>query len=40
MFTLNQVVPWGRSYDEYRAMFALLDDNLNKPILGCGDAPP
>jgi len=39
MFTLNQVVPWGRSYDEYRAMFALLDDNLNKPILGCGDGP-
>ncbi|MFW5709545.1 MAG: SAM-dependent methyltransferase [Chloroflexota bacterium] len=39
MFTLNQVVPWGRSYDEYRAMFALLDDDLNKPILGCGDGP-
>jgi hypothetical protein len=39
MFTLNQVVPWGRSYDEYRAMFALDDDDLNKPILGCGDGP-
>ena len=23
MFTLDQVVPWGRSFDEYRSMFAI-----------------
>src|SRR4051794_10789727 len=39
MFTLDQVVPWGRSYDEYRHMFALTDDELRLTILGCGDGP-
>jgi hypothetical protein len=39
MFTLKQVVPWGRSYDEYRAMFALTDADLEGRILGCGDGP-
>lgn len=39
MFTLDQVVPWGRSFDEYRHMFALTDDDLNRRILGCGDGP-
>ena len=24
-FTLDKVVPWGRSYDEYVAMFALSE---------------
>jgi hypothetical protein len=38
-FTLDQVVPWGRSYDEYVAMFALTEVNLRKRILGCGDGP-
>jgi len=38
-FTLENVVPWGRSFDEYVAMFALSDDDLNKGILGCGDGP-
>ena len=28
MFTLDQVVPWGRSFDEYRRMFALTDDDF------------
>ena len=37
--SLEQVVPWGRSFDEYRRMFLLLDDDLEKPILGCGDGP-
>ena len=36
MFTLDQVVPWGRSFDEYRRMFALSDDELRLRILGCG----
>jgi hypothetical protein len=39
MFTLDEVVPWGRSFDEYRRMFALSDDNLSSRILGCGDGP-
>ncbi len=39
MFTLNQVVPWGRSFDEYRRMFALTDDDLKLKIVGCGDGP-
>jgi len=37
--TLNQVVPWGRSLDEYQLMFALSDADLDKSILGCGDGP-
>ena len=39
MFTLDQVVPWGRSFDEYRRMFALSDADLALNILGCGDGP-
>jgi hypothetical protein len=39
MFTLDQVVPWGRSFDEYRSMFALSDEDLTLKIVGCGDGP-
>lgn len=39
MFTLEQVVPWGRSFDEYRGMFALSTGDLALRILGCGDGP-
>jgi hypothetical protein len=39
MFTLEQVVPWGRSFDEYRRMFDLADDELRLRIIGCGDGP-
>ncbi|WP_347274972.1 class I SAM-dependent methyltransferase [Candidatus Kuenenia sp.] len=39
IFTLEKVVPWGRSFDEYLAMFALSEDYLWKRILGCGDGP-
>jgi len=39
MFTLNQVVPWGRSFDEYRRMFALSDGDLRGRVLGCADGP-
>jgi hypothetical protein len=39
MFTLEQVVPWGRSFDEYCRMFALSSDDLALRILGCGDGP-
>jgi hypothetical protein len=38
-FTLDQVVPWGRSYDEYIQMFKLNDQDLKSQILGCGDGP-
>ncbi len=38
-FTLNNVVPWGRSFDEYVAMFNLSEADLQKNILGCGDGP-
>lgn len=39
MFTLEEVVPWGRSFDEYHRMFGLSDDDLVRKILGCGDGP-
>jgi SAM-dependent methyltransferase len=38
-FALDKVVPWGRSYDEYLAMFALTEADLTRHILGCGDGP-
>ena len=37
--TLSEVVPWGRSYDEYVSMFALSGVDLSKRILGAGDGP-
>ena len=37
--TLDKVVPWGRSYDEYVRMFGLSEDDLMLRILGCGDGP-
>ena len=36
---LNKVVPWGRTLEEYKLMFALSDADLNMKILGCGDGP-
>lgn len=37
--TLDQIIPWGRSLEEYRLMFALSDADLTRKILGCGDGP-
>lgn len=37
--TLESIVPWGRSFDEYRRMFALGEAELGSSILGCGDGP-
>ena len=37
--TLDQVVPWGRSLDEYRRMFDMSERDLAANILGCGDGP-
>ena len=36
---LNEVLPWGRSFDEYCRMFALTGEDLAGAILGCGDGP-
>jgi SAM-dependent methyltransferase len=38
-YSLRNVVPWGRSFDEYVAMFALSQSDLRRRILGCGDGP-
>ncbi len=38
-FNLEKVVPWGRSFKEYCAMFALSESDLKKSILGAGDGP-
>jgi hypothetical protein len=36
---LDNVVPWGRSLDEYRLMFAMTEADLDLRIIGCGDGP-
>ena len=38
-FSIDRVVPWGRSAPEYQAMFALDEADLGGRILGCGDGP-
>ena len=38
-FSLDQVVPWGRSFGEYCRMFALTHSDLQKSILACADGP-
>jgi hypothetical protein len=37
--SLDQIVPWGRSYDEYVAMFDLRAAELDRRLLGCADGP-
>jgi hypothetical protein len=39
MFTLETVVPWGRSCEEYERMFALSAADLRRRIVGCADGP-
>src|SRR6478672_7509755 len=36
---LSEVIPWGRSFDEYRLMFGLSQRDLAGRVLGCGDGP-
>jgi hypothetical protein len=36
---LDHVVPWGRSLDEYRKMFALTERELPYRLLDCGGGP-
>ncbi len=38
-FTLDRIVPWGRSYAEYLKMFRLTEDDLKVRILCCADGP-
>lgn len=38
-FTLQDIVPWGRSFQEYVRMFSLDETALRGRILGCGDGP-
>jgi hypothetical protein len=38
-FSLDEIVPWGRSFDEYAGMFGLTETDLSGRILGCGDGP-
>jgi hypothetical protein len=38
-FKYSEAVPWGRSFDEYRRMFRLTEEELSLRILGCGDGP-
>jgi hypothetical protein len=36
---LKNIVPWGRTLKEYKEMFLLDENDLEKKILGCGDGP-
>ena len=36
---LDNVVPWGRNLQEYRAMGLYTEKDKDKKILGCGDGP-
>jgi hypothetical protein len=38
-FTYEEVVPWGRSCNEYRRMVHLTNEDLQRSILGCDDRP-
>src|SRR5262249_6032049 len=39
LMRLPEIVTWGRSFEEYRRMFALSDGDRSGRILGCGDGP-
>lgn len=36
---LDEIIPWGRSRQEYELMFSLDQADLQKRIVGCGDGP-
>lgn len=38
-FTLEEVVPWGRNFEEYKEMFLIKETDKNKKIAGFGDGP-
>ena len=38
-FHYKDIIPWGRSFDEYLDMFNLSEDDLAREIVGVGDGP-
>ena len=38
-FHCKDIVPWGRSFDEYLDMFNLSEEDLTRDIVGVGDGP-
>ena len=38
-FHYKDIIPWGRSFDEYLDMFDLSEDDLARDIVGVGDGP-
>ncbi len=38
-FHYKDIVPWGRSFDEYLDMFNLSEDDLARDIVGVGGGP-
>ena len=38
-FHYKDIVPWGRSFDEYLDMFNLCEEDLARDIVGVGDGP-
>ena len=38
-FHYKDIIPWGRSFDEYLDMFNLSEDDLARDIVGVGDGP-
>ena len=38
-FHYKDIIPWGRSFDEYLGMFDLSVDDLARDIVGVGDGP-
>lgn len=37
--SVEGVIPWGRSFDEYQQIFSLTEADLAGEIIGCGDGP-
>ncbi|HEX3372108.1 MAG TPA: hypothetical protein VHS08_06290, partial [Candidatus Acidoferrales bacterium] len=38
-FRYEEIVPWGRSFEEYQRMFNLSTLDFDRKILGCADGP-
>ncbi len=38
-FNVTSIIPWGRSFEEYRLIFNLSEQDLACRLLGCGDGP-
>src|SRR5438270_7302688 len=38
-FEVKEIIPWGRTFEEYSLIFALTQQDLAGRILGCGDGP-